>query len=78
MRSNILIILIQDLEYADDMVIMSDSVDSLEEVLRSMTDICSSVGLSISSKKTKKMVVHHSISFCATLFLFVPHPNMSN
>ena len=35
MRSDFLI---QDLEYADDMVIVNDSMDALEEVLRSMND----------------------------------------
>ena len=50
--------LIQDLEYADDMGIASDSTDALEEVLRSMNDVCSGVDLSMSSKKTKILAAH--------------------
>ena len=45
--------LIQDLEYADDMALISDFMDALEEVLRSLNVVCSSVGLSISLKITK-------------------------
>ena len=49
--------LVQSLEYADDAVLVSDSMDSLEEVLRSLDAICSGVGLSISFKKTKILAV---------------------
>lgn len=44
---------IQDLEYADDMTPMSDSMDVLEEILRTLHTICSGMGLSIISKKSK-------------------------
>ena len=50
-------VLIQDLEYADDMALVSDSMDTLEEVLSSLDSVCSGVGLSISSKKTKILAV---------------------
>ena len=50
-------VLIQDLEYADDMALVSDPMDTLEEVLRSLDSVCSGVGLSISSKKTKILAV---------------------
>ena len=50
-------VLIQDLEYADDMALVSDSMDTLEEVLQSLNSVCSGVGLSISSKKTKILAV---------------------
>ena len=62
MRSNALI---QELEYADHMAIVSDSIDALEEVLQSMNDVCSGVGLSISSKKTKILAIRPSTSFGA-------------
>ena len=53
MRGNVLI---QDLEYPDDMVIIvSDSMDALDEVLRSMNVVCSSVGLSISSEENEDL-----------------------
>ena len=45
MRNNVLI---QDLNYADDMTIVSESMDALDEVLQLMNDICSlGVDLSI-------------------------------
>ena len=50
-------VLIQDLEYADDMALISNSMDALEKVLRSLDAVCSSVGLSISSKKTKILAI---------------------
>ena len=43
---------IQDLEYADDMTLMSDSMEVLEEILRTLHTICSGMGLSIISKKS--------------------------
>ena len=55
-------IFLQDLEYADDMALVSDSMDALEEVLRSLIAVCSGVGLSISSKKTKILMIHPSTS----------------
>ena len=42
---------IQDLEYADDMTLASDSMDVLEEVLRTLHTTCFGMGLSISCKK---------------------------
>ena len=57
-------VLIQDLKYANDMVIVSDSIDALEEVLRSMNDACSGAGLFISSQKTKILAIRPSTSFC--------------
>ena len=62
-------VLIQDLEYADDMALVSDSMGTLEEVLRSLASVCSGVGLSISSKKTKILAVLPSPSPCPP-----PHP----
>ena len=44
-------LLIQDLKYADDMAIVSDSSDALEEGLWSINDVCSGVDISTSSKK---------------------------
>ena len=54
MRSSVLI---QDLEYGDDMALVSDSMDALEEVLRGLDAVCSGMGLSISSKKTKILAI---------------------
>ena len=48
---------IRDLEYADDMALVSDSMDALEETLRALDVSCSGMGLSISSKKTKILAV---------------------
>ena len=48
---------IQDLEYADDMTLVSDSMDVLEEVLRTLHTTCSGMGLSISCKKSKILAV---------------------
>ena len=50
-------LLLHDLEYADDMALISDSMDMLEEVLRAMEVSCSEMGLTISSKKTKILAV---------------------
>ena len=55
-------IFLQVLEYADDMALVSDSMDALEEVLRSLSAVCSGVGLSICSKKTKILMIHPSTS----------------
>ena len=49
---------LHDLEYADDMALISDSMDMLEKVLRAMEVSCSEMGLTISSKKTKILAVH--------------------
>ena len=48
---------IQELEYADDMTLVSDAMDVLEEVLRTVHTICAGMGLSISSKKSKILAV---------------------
>ena len=44
--------LIQDLEYADVMVLVSDSMDILEELLKALDATCSGMGLTISARKT--------------------------
>ena len=44
-------------EYADDMALISDVMDMLEEVLRTMEVSCSEMGLTISSRKTKILAV---------------------
>ena len=54
--------LIQDLKYADDMALISNSMDALEEVLRSLDAVCSGIGLSVSSKKTKILAILPSTS----------------
>ena len=48
---------IQDLEHADDMTLVSDSIDVLEEVLKTLHTTCSGIGLSISCKKSKILAV---------------------
>ena len=48
---------IQDLEYADDMTLVSDSMDVLEELLRILHTTCLGMGLSISCKKFKILAV---------------------
>ena len=55
-------ILVQDLEYADDMAVVCDSISTLEEVLRSLDEVCTSAGLSINSEKTKVLAIHSSVS----------------
>ena len=49
---------LHNFEQADDMALISDSMDMLEEVLRAMEVSCSEMGLTISSKKTKILAVH--------------------
>ena len=46
-----------DLEYADDMSLISNLMDMLEEVLRAMEVSCSEMGLTISSKKINILAV---------------------
>ena len=46
-----------DFEYADDMALISDSMDMLGEVLRAMEVSCNEMGLTISSKKTQILYV---------------------
>lgn len=43
------------LEYADDMCLISDSMDKLEMMLQDMNEACSKMGLTISTKKMKLM-----------------------
>ena len=47
------------------MAIISDIMDALEEVVWFMNDVCSSVGLSISSTYSKILVIHPSTSLNA-------------
>ena len=44
---------LQHLEYADDMALISDSMDLLEELMQAMEVSCSEMGLTISSTKSK-------------------------
>ena len=44
---------LQHLEYADDMALISDSMDLLEELMQAMEVSCSVMGLTISSTKSK-------------------------
>ena len=50
-------ILIPDLEYADDMCLISDSMDELEEMLQNLDESCNEMGLTISTRKMKIMAV---------------------
>ena len=56
-------LLIQDLEYADDMVLVGESMDALEEILRTLEGSCSGFGLIISCSKTGILVIRPSNSF---------------
>ena len=49
--------LFPDLEYADDMCLISDSMDELEEMLQDLDESCNEMGLTISTRKTKIMAV---------------------
>ena len=53
---------IKDLKYVDDMALVSDSMNVLEEILRTFDATCSGMGLIISSKKTKFLAVHSASS----------------
>jgi len=55
-------VVIKDLEYADDMVLVSDSMGLLEEILRTLHSTCSGMGLSINTKKTKILAMCPSSS----------------
>ena len=48
---------IPDLDYADDMCLVCDSMNKLEELLMDMDNSCSEMGLTISARKTKIMAV---------------------
>ena len=54
-------VMIQDLEYADDMCLISDNMDELEMMLQDMNESCSEMGLTISTKKSKIMAVLPSL-----------------
>ena len=58
---------IRDLEYADDMALVCHSMDALEEILRALDASCLGMGLAISPKKTKIMVVHPTSSSSTTI-----------
>ena len=58
---------VRDLEYADDMALVCDSMDALEEILRALDASCLGMGLAINPKKTKIMVVHPTSSSSTTL-----------
>ena len=49
--------LIPDLEYADDMCLISGSMDKLEEMLQDLDESCNEIGLTINTRKTKIMAV---------------------
>ena len=49
---------LHDLEYADDVALISDSMDALEEVMQALEIGCSEMELTISSKKTNILAVH--------------------
>ena len=51
-----------DLEYADDMALIADSMDTLEEVLSTLHITCSGMGLCINTKKTKILAICPSSS----------------
>ena len=50
-------LILQDLEYADDMALFSDSMDLLEELMLAMEVSCSEMVLTISSTKSKILAV---------------------
>ena len=48
---------VSDLEYADDMALVSDSMNVLEEALRVLNSLCVGMGLTINARKTKMLAV---------------------
>ena len=50
-------LILQDLENANDMALISDSMDLLEELMQAMEVSCSEMGLTISSTKSKILAV---------------------
>ena len=48
---------LQDLEYADDMALISDSMDLLEELMQAMEVSCSEMGLTINPTESKILAV---------------------
>ena len=51
---------LQHLEYADDMALISDSMNLLEELMQAMEVSCSEMGLTISSTKSKILAVRQT------------------
>ena len=47
--------LVSDLEYADDMALLSSSWSDLEVTIRSLHQYCTSMGLTINCRKTKTL-----------------------
>ena len=54
--------LVSDLEYADDMALMSNSWSDLEVMIKSLHQHCTAMGLTINCKKTKTLAVLPSSS----------------
>ena len=48
---------LQDLEYADNMALVSDSMDLLKVLMQAMEISCSEMGLTISSRKTQVLTI---------------------
>ena len=48
---------VSDLEYADDMALISDSYESLSSLLKSLDSSCHHMGLTINYKKTMLLAV---------------------
>ena len=49
---------VKDLEYGDDMTLVSDSMDALEEMLRTLSGLYVGMGLTVNARKTKILAVH--------------------
>ena len=47
----------RNLEYADDMALVSDTMDALEDTSRVLNGLCVGIGLKINAKKTKVLAV---------------------
>ena len=54
--------LVSDLEYADEMALISSSWSDLEEMIKSLHQCCSAMGLTINCRKTKTLAVLPSSS----------------
>ena len=54
--------LVSDLEYADDMALMSNPWSDLEVMIKSLHQHCTAMGLTINCKKTKTLAVLPSSS----------------
>ena len=61
-------VIIRDLEYADDMALVSNSMDTLEEILRTLDASCLGMGLTISSERPRSWL-------CALPAQAAHHPN---